>query len=106
MVEDSFKLLEDRIRRAAERLKELQSETQSLRGELAKAQKRATEAEERATEAAKQLEGSAAADGSRGETSMKADSLARQVKALQREREEIRSRLGRLVELLDGLEQT
>jgi predicted nucleic acid-binding Zn-ribbon protein len=96
-VEDSFKLLEDRVRRAAERLKELQSETESLRGELASAQSRAAEAEKR-------LEDAAGSEGSRARDSKKAESLAREVKALKKEREEIRSRIGRLVELLETLE--
>ena len=96
-MEDSFKLLEDRIRRAAARLKELQSESESLRGELATAQSRAEGAEKR-------LEEVAEAESSRAQDSKKAEGLAREVKTLKKEREEIRSRLGRLVELLETLD--
>ena len=96
-VEDSFKLLEDRVRRAAERLKELQAETRSLRGELAAAKARGEEAERRLAAAADE-------DGSHAEDAKRADGLAREVKTLRREREEIRQRIARLVELLDGLE--
>jgi chromosome segregation ATPase len=96
-VEDSFELLEDRIRRAAERLKGLESETKTLRGELARAQKRAADAEKRFEEAA-------GTEGPRTDASRRTDDLSREVKALQHEREEIRVRLARLVELLDGLE--
>ncbi len=95
-VEDSFKLLEDRVGRAARRLKELGSETASLRGALAEAQSRAQEAE-------KQLKSASKSAGDKVDTS-KVGSLSRQVKTLRGEREEIRSRLGRLVELLEGLE--
>jgi len=96
-VEDSFKLLEDRIRRAATRLKELKSETESLRGELATAQSRAEDAEKR-------LEEVAGSESARAKDSKKTEGLAREVKTLRKEREEIRSRLGRLVELLETLE--
>ena len=96
-MEDSFKLLEDRILRAAARLKELQSETESLRGELATAQSRAEDAEKR-------LEEVADAESSLARDSKKAEGLTREVKTLKKEREEIRSRLGRLVELLETLE--
>jgi len=96
-MEDSFELLEDRIRRAATRLKELQSETESLRAELAAAQSRAEDAEKR-------LEEVAGAEGSRARDSKKAEGLAREVKSLKKEREEVRSRLGRLVELLETLD--
>ena len=96
-MEDSFKLLEEKIHRAVERLKELQAETKSLRGELARARKRADEAE-------KQLEAASANQGAEPDAAKKADSLSREIKALRREREEIRSRLGRLVELLESLE--
>jgi len=96
-MEDSFKLLEDRVRRAAERLKELQAETRSLRGELAAATARGEEAERRLAAAAEQ-------EGGHAEDTKRADGLAREVRALRREREEVRQRIARLVELLDGLE--
>ena len=96
-MEDSFKLLEDRIRRAAERLKELQSENESLRKDLGASESRAEKAE-------KKLEEAAEAETSRESDSKKAESLAREVKGFRKEREEIRARLGRLVELLETLE--
>ncbi len=96
-MEDSFKLLEDKIGHAARRLKELRSETASLRGALAEAQSRAQEAE-------KQLGAASKSDSDEADTSNEGKSLSRQVKALRGEREEIRSRLGRLIELLEGLD--
>jgi chromosome segregation ATPase len=96
-VEDSFKLLEERIRRAAERLKELQSENESLRKDLGESDARAEKAE-------KKLEEVAEAETSRESASKKAETLARELKGLRKEREEIRTRLGRLLELLENLE--
>lgn len=96
-MEDSFQLLEDRIGRAAKRLKELQAETGSLRGALAEAQSRAEEAEKR-------LEETVAAGGDGDDASAEMEKLTREVQGLRAERKEIRKRLGRLVELLEGLE--
>lgn len=96
-MEDSFKLLEERIRRAAERLKELQSENESLRKDLGESDGRAEKAE-------KKLEEVAEAGASRESASKKAETLARELKGLRKEREEIRTRLGRLLELLENLE--
>jgi FtsZ-binding cell division protein ZapB len=96
-LEDSFKLLEDKIRQAADRLKELRAENESLGVDLEKAVERAEKAESALARAA-------AEDGARDSASKKADALGREVKSLQKEREEIRTRLGRLLELLEGLE--
>jgi predicted RNase H-like nuclease (RuvC/YqgF family) len=96
-VEESFQLLEDRIQRAAERLKELQSENESLKAGLEEAQGRADGAE-------KELERLAGEQGESAAASKKAESLAREVKALKKEREEVRARIERLVELLETLD--
>jgi FtsZ-binding cell division protein ZapB len=96
-VQDSFKLLEDKVQKAAERLKGLHAETESLREELAKARARAHEAEQR-------LEAVAGGDGARGGSTKKGEGQAREVKTLRRERDEIRSRIRRLVELLEKVE--
>jgi chromosome segregation ATPase len=93
-VEDSFKLLEGRIRRAAERLRQLQSEADGLRAEAQEARARAAAAEEKL----------AAFDGAGAEPSSKAEALARELKVLRRDRDEIRDRIERLVELLDNVE--
>jgi predicted nucleic acid-binding Zn-ribbon protein len=94
-MEEGFKLLEDRIQRAAARLKELQAEARALRGELAEAKSRAEKAEHRLSEGR--------SDGD-GEEKRRAEALAREVKGLRREREEIHDRIARLVELLEGLD--
>lgn len=96
-MDDSFKLLEERVRRAVERLKELQAEARSLRGELAAAKARAEEAEGRLAAAAER--GSEHAEEAR-----RAEGTVRDLKTLRKERDEIRQRVARLVELLDSLE--
>jgi chaperonin cofactor prefoldin len=96
-MEDSFKLLESRIHRAAERLKELQGQSEALRDELQQARARATAAEAR-------LEQEGGDDGGRPELEKKVEALGREVRGLRREREEIRARVERLVELLDAIE--
>jgi predicted RNase H-like nuclease (RuvC/YqgF family) len=96
-VEDSFKVLESRIHRAAERLKQLAAEGESLRAELQEARARASAAEQKLEQAAGDGEGQA-------EQARKAQGLAVEIKSLKREREEIRTRIERLVELLDTLE--
>ena len=96
-MEDSFKLLEEKIKKAATRLKELRAANETLQGELDQAHQRAEKAE-------KKLEKAGEAEGSREGAAKKADGLAREVKALKKEREEIRDRLGRLLELLESLE--
>jgi ubiquinone biosynthesis protein UbiJ len=45
-----------------------------------------------------------AAESSRARDTKKVESLAREVKALKKEREEVRARLERLVELLESLD--
>jgi predicted RNase H-like nuclease (RuvC/YqgF family) len=96
-VENSFKLLEDRIQRAAGRLKELQSENESLKADLGEAQGRADSAE-------RELEKLAGEQGQGGAASKKTESLSREVKALKKERQEVRARIQRLVDLLETLD--
>jgi len=95
-VEDSFKLLEDRVHRAAERLKALAAEGQSLRAELAQARSRAEKAEQA-------LAAVAARQGTGADEARRAEALARELKTLKREREEIRDRIEKLVGLLESL---
>jgi predicted RNase H-like nuclease (RuvC/YqgF family) len=95
-VEDSFKLLEERVHKAAQRLKDLQGEAQSLRAELAQAKARADKAEQGLAQAASR-------QGADADEAKKAEALAREVKTLRREREEIRERVEKLVGLLESL---
>jgi FtsZ-binding cell division protein ZapB len=95
-VEDSFGLLEDRVRRAVERLKALQAEVESLRTEATAALRRAEKAEAGLAEAERR-------EGADAEQTQKAAAMAAELKALRRERDEIRSRMEKLVGLLESL---
>jgi len=95
-VEDSFKLLEERIHKAAQRLKDLSAETQALRGEVGQAKARAEKAE-------KALADVVARQGRGDEETQKAEAVARELASLKRERAEIRSRIEKLVGVLESL---
>ncbi len=92
-MEEGFELLEQRVQKAALRLRELQEANDALRSELQSAKARAEKAEREARVVA---ERASAAEGS--------EAAARELAGLRREREEIRSRVLRLVELLGRLE--
>ena len=95
-MEDSFKLLEERIHKAAQRLKDLSAEAQALRGEVGQAKARAEKAE-------KALADAVARQGRGDEEAQKAEAVARELATLKRERAEIRSRIEKLVGVLESL---
>lgn len=108
-MDDSFKLLEEKIRKAAERMRRLEAENASVRAELGRAQaslqeagRRAEAADKRREAADRQLRDSGSRPGP--EDAPQLEALSREVKGLRREREELRARIARLVETLDGLE--
>lgn len=122
-MDDSFKLLEEKIRKAADRMRQLAADNQSLKAELVKAQgglhegvkkleaaekrrdaaEKQREAAERAREAAEKQVRDAGSSPDAEEVEQ-LESFAREVKQLRREREEIRIRLGKMVDALEGLE--
>jgi chromosome segregation ATPase len=92
-MDDHFDLLEQRVQKVAARLRELKAENATLRAEVHASTTRAEKAERAARAAAQQPAG--------------ADELARARAAageLASEREEIRARVGKLLELLERLE--
>jgi predicted nucleic acid-binding Zn-ribbon protein len=95
-VENAFDLLEERVRRAAEALRRLQADNGELKKQLVRAQG-ALQHSEKALEEALKAKASA-------EDASKAEGPNRELMTLRREREELRARLARLVEVLDGLE--
>lgn len=95
-MENAFDLLEERVRRAAEALRRLQADNAELKRQLVKAQG-ALQQSEKALEAAQRAQSAPAEAGP-------AEGLQREVVSLRRERDEVRQRLARLVEVLDGLE--
>ena len=92
-MDDHFELLEQKVQKAAARLSELKQENTNLRAELRAATARAEKAER---------VGRGASQPSAG-----ADELAQAraaVAALTSQRQEIRARIGKLLELLERLE--
>jgi predicted nucleic acid-binding Zn-ribbon protein len=96
-VQDSFELLEEKVRRAAELVKALRQENKELEQQRRQAESRLKEAE-KGLQALEKQKGAATADQKRVEA------LDGEVATLRREREEIKKRLARLIEVLDELE--
>jgi FtsZ-binding cell division protein ZapB len=94
-VEEGFELLEEKVRKAADLVKRLRKANHDLEDERSRLGARVKEAEKRLDTLEKQR---GAADGHRR------DALAEEVAGLRHEREEIRRRIAKLVEVLDGLE--
>ena len=96
-MEQGFELLEEKVRKAADLVKRLRKANHDLEEERSRLGARVKEAEKRLDTLEKQR-GSSSDDGRRREA------LAEEVAGLRHEREEIRRRIARLVEVLDGLE--
>jgi predicted nucleic acid-binding Zn-ribbon protein len=95
-MEEGFELLEEKVRKAADLVKRLRKANHDLEEERSRLGARVKEAEKRLDTIEKQRGSSE--DGHRRQA------LAEEVAALRHEREEVRRRLARLVEVLDGLE--
>jgi predicted RNase H-like nuclease (RuvC/YqgF family) len=96
-MQQGFDLLEQRVRKAAEVVKRLRQENESLAEDQARLQKRLEEAE-RALAAAQKHRKTSDEDAHQLETA------GQELKALRQEREEVRRRIEKLVDVLDGLE--
>ncbi len=96
-MENGFDLLEEKVKKAAELVRHLRQEKHDLQEELSRAKARLGEAEKRLGALEK-------AQGASADQIKQAEALGRELKAVKDEREEIRNRIGRLVELLEGLE--
>jgi FtsZ-binding cell division protein ZapB len=97
-LDNAFDLLEQRVRRAAETLRRLQAENADLKKQLGRAQSALQQAEKALSAAEKQAAAPNPAD------TQKLDGLQKEVLALRKDKDEIRDRLGRLVEVLEGLD--
>ena len=97
-MDNAFDLLEERVRRAAEALRRLQGENADLKKQLGRAQTALQQAEKALDAAEKQHAAPSPAD------TQKLDGLQKEVQALRKDKEEIRNRIARLVEVLDGLD--
>jgi uncharacterized protein involved in exopolysaccharide biosynthesis len=96
-MENSFDLLEQRVRKAAELVRRLRKENGSLEESLATARGRVQEAEKRLS--ALEKERTHASKDSRDR-----EGLESEVKTLRKQRDEVRQRIARLVEVLDSLD--
>jgi predicted RNase H-like nuclease (RuvC/YqgF family) len=96
-MENSFDVLEEKVRKAADLVRRLRKENQSLDEALGKSKDRLAEAERKLAHL--EQDRGAAAEGAR-----EAEAAQRELKALRREREEIKNRIGRIVEILEGLD--
>jgi predicted RNase H-like nuclease (RuvC/YqgF family) len=96
-VEDGFELLEQKVRKAAELVRQLQGENKALRNDLGLAQARFKEAE-------KKLDGPEKRGSASAEEGRQIDALGREVKALRGERADVRARIAKLIEVLEGLD--
>jgi predicted nucleic acid-binding Zn-ribbon protein len=97
-MDDSFELLEEKVRRAAELVTRLRNENEELRADLARMRPRLQETE-------KKIEGFEKARSAGAGDARQLEALGRELRGLREEREEVRRRIGRLVEILDGMDR-
>jgi FtsZ-binding cell division protein ZapB len=93
-MDDGFELLEEKVRKAADTVKRLREEKQALERERSQLQHRLEETQRSGAGKA----GPSPADARRLE------SLTQELKQMQQEREQIKKRIGALLEVLEGLE--
>lgn len=96
-MEKGFELLELKVRKAAELVKRLQGENKALATQVAEAQSRLKQAARDLEAAQKRREPSA-------EETRKLEALHQELRDLRGDREEIKTRVARLVEVLDTLD--
>jgi chromosome segregation ATPase len=97
MEQNAFDVLEERVRKAADTVKRLRGENEELEKERAKLRAALQEMEKRVSTLEKQGKQAAAESG-------KLESLTEEVEELRGERQEIRRRIAKLVEVLEALE--
>ena len=83
-MENAFDQLEDRVKKAAEVVKRLRHENRTLQDELVRIREKGR--------------------GASAEEGRRTDTLGQEVKELRAEREEIRRRIAKLVQVLDALD--
>jgi chromosome segregation ATPase len=108
---DTFSLLEDKVRKAAALVRDLRQRNQALERELPEVRKRSQRLEEelpelraRVQELQKALQAAEKGAGVSDEESRRLAATEQELRLLRQEREEIRIRIARLMEVLDGLE--
>jgi chromosome segregation ATPase len=96
-MENSFDLLEEKVRKAADLVRRLRKENKALDEDLTKVRGR-LEAAEKSLQALERQKGAAEDHGKELEVK------DQELKALRRERDEVKSRIARIVEVLEGLD--
>jgi uncharacterized protein involved in exopolysaccharide biosynthesis len=96
-MDDSFKLLEEKVKKAAELVRRLREENRGLGEELGRVRPRLAELEKSIQSLEKQR-------GASADETRKLEALAAEVQRLRDERTEVRQRIARLVEVLEGLD--
>jgi len=96
-MEDSFALLEEKVQKAADLVKRLRKENKTLTDEAARSKSALQDAEKKLTALQKEK-------AQTSEQSEAVDKLRGEVGQLQKERSEVRNRIAKLVELLEGLD--
>jgi hypothetical protein len=96
-MENSFDVLEEKVRKAAELVKRLRKENQVLEEGLTRAKARLDEAEQRLAVVESQR-------GSPEKGGREAEQASRELEGYRREREEIKKRIARVVEVLETLD--
>lgn len=98
-MDETIEQLEEKVKKAAGLVKRLRKENQSLERDLEGARESLQEAEQRI----ETLESEAAGSGGDGSPD-EVERLNGVLEELQQEREDVRRRIGKLVELLEGLD--
>ena len=96
-MENGFEQLEAKVKKAADLVRKLRQQNHDLEQELQRVRPRLDEAE-------RSLAGFQKDKGASAEQAKKLEALGRQLESLQGERDEIKKRIGKLVEVLDGLD--
>jgi len=98
-MDNAFDQLEDRVKKAAEVVKTLRHENKTLQDELGRIRPRLQEVEKTVAAMEKPKDQGPTPDDVR-----RLEALGSEVKDLRAEREEIRRRIAKLVQVLDGLD--
>ena len=97
MMENAFDQLEEKVKKAADVVRRLRHENKTLQDELGRIRPRLQEVE-------KTVQAMEKGKGASAEDSRRSEALGQEVKDLRAEREEIRRRIAKLVQVLDGLD--
>lgn len=108
---DSFALLEEKVRKAAALVRDLRRRNAGLEADVSEARKRTQRLEEelpelrtRVQELMKALQAAEKVPAPPPEEGRRLAAAEKELGALRQEREEVRQRIARLIETLDGLE--